>query len=138
MHNKIIFICALVLASGSVMADTAALEAIGKQAVKDSAAAVAPEAVNKAAEVNEALDAAKNTAESIPAVTTEQAKQAVTDTAVEKAKQAVPAETTKALDTVEQGKAALDAAPKSTGEAVKAVKTKAKQKAAAKALDLLK
>ncbi len=136
MLNKTIILSTLLIASSAVMAENTLLEAAGKQLVKDAATTAIPGAAKTIEATNQAIDAAKGVANAPAAVKT-QATDALKNAAEEKLKQAAPQElkqTAEALKTVKQ----LKEAPKSTGEAVKNVKAKAKQKAAEKAVELLR
>jgi hypothetical protein len=123
MLNKTIILSTLLIASSTVMADNSLLEAAGKQLVKDAATTAAPEAVKGVANA--------------PAATKTQATEALKNAAEEKLKQATPQELKQSAEALKTAKQLKDA-PKSTGEAVKNVKAKAKQKAAEKAVDLLR
>ncbi|MFM8342525.1 MAG: hypothetical protein ACKN9F_09950 [Methylomonas sp.] len=129
MLNKTIILTTLLIASGSVMADSTLLEAAGKQLVKDAATTAAPEAVKS-------VEAAKGVANA-PTAAKKQATEALKNAAEEKLKQAAPQELKQSVETLKAAKQLKDA-PKSTGEAVKNVKAKAKQKAAEKAVELLR
>ena len=136
MLNKTIILSTLLVASSAVMAENTLLEAAGKQLVNDVATAAVPGAAKTIEATNQAIEAAKGVANAPAAVKT-QATDALKIAAEEKLKQAAPQElkqSAEALKTVKQ----LKEAPKSTGEAVKNVKTKAKQKAAEKAVELLR
>ncbi len=136
MLQKAIILGSLLVVSNAVMADNALLEAAGKQLVKDAATTAVPGAAKTIEATNQAVDAAKGVVNAPAAVKT-QATDALKNAAEEKLKQAAPQElkqSAEALKTVKQ----LKDAPKSTGEAVKNVKVKAKQKAAEKAVELLR
>jgi hypothetical protein len=136
MLNKTIILSTLLIASSAVMAENTLLEAAGKQLVKDVATTAVPGAAKTVEATNQAIDAAKGVANAPAAVKT-QAADALKNAAEEKLKQAAPQElkqTAEALKTLKQ----LKDATKSTGEAVKNVKAKAKQKAAEKAVELLR
>ncbi|AMK77533.1 MULTISPECIES: hypothetical protein [Methylomonas] len=147
MQHKAILFSSLVLVSGAVFAQSAVLEGVAKQAAKDTATSVAPGAVKGVEQAGQAVNQVQQVqqgVQSAPAVLKDQAQDAVKDAAQQKLEQAVPAEVKQGAETLKANKekvtelkGKVDAAPKSTGEAVKAVKGKAKQKAAAKALDLL-
>jgi|APLak6261669570_1056073.scaffolds.fasta_scaffold05076_2 hypothetical protein len=148
MRNKAILLSSLLFASGAVLAEQSVLEAAGKQAVKDAATTAAPGVVKGAETANQTLENAKGVKEAVtnaPEAVKEQAQEKVKAAAEEKIKQATPEELKQGAETLKAGKETakelkgkVDAAPKSSGEAVKAVKGKAKQKAAEKALDLLR
>jgi len=147
MQHKAILFSSLVLVSGAAVAQSAVLEGVAKQAAKDTATSVAPGAVKGVEQAGQVVNQAQQVqqgVQSAPAVLKDQAQDAVKDAAQQKLEQAVPAEVKQGAETlnankekVTELKGKVDAAPKSTGEAAKAVKGKAKQKAAAKALDLL-
>ena len=136
MLNKTIIFSTLLIASSAVMADNTLLEAAGKQLVKDAATTAAPGAVKSVEAASQAVEAAKGVANA-PAATKTQATEALKNAAEEKLKQAAPQELKQGAETLKAAKQLKDA-PKSTDEAVKKVKTKAKQKAAEKAVDLLR
>jgi len=143
MQHKAILFSSLVLVSGAAFAQSAVLEGVAKQAAKDTATAVAP----GAEQANEALQRAqevKQGVENAPGQLKNQTQEAVKDAAQQKLGQAVPGEVKQGAETLKAGKETakqlkgkVDAAPKSSGEAAKAVESKAKKKAAEKALDLL-
>jgi hypothetical protein len=147
MQHKAILFSSLVLVSGAAFAQSAVLEGVAKQAAKDTATSVAPGAVKGAEQAGQAVNQVQQVqqgVQSAPAVLKDQAQDAVKDAAQQKLEQAVPSEVKQGAETLKDNKekvtelkGKLDAAPKSTGEVTKAVKGKAKQKAAAKALDLL-
>ncbi|WP_446808527.1 hypothetical protein ACH50O_14710 [Methylomonas sp. 2BW1-5-20] len=147
MQHKAILFSSLVLVSGAAFAQSAVLEGVAKQAAKDTATSVAPGAVKGVEQAGQAANQVQQVqqgVQSAPAVLKDQAQEVVKDAAQQKLEQAVPAEVKQGAETLKANKekvtelkGKVDAAPKSTGEAVKAVKGKAKQKAAAKALDLL-
>lgn len=136
MLTKTIILSTLLIASSTVMADNSLLETAGKQLVKDAATTAAPEAVKSVEAANQAVEAAKGVANA-PAATKTQATEALKNAAEEKLKQATPQELKQSAEALKAAKQ-LKETPKSTGEAVKKVKTKAKQKAAEKAVDLLR
>ncbi|OAI08459.1 hypothetical protein [Methylomonas methanica] len=147
MQHKAILFSSLVLVSGAALAQSAVLEGVAKQAAKETATSVAPGAVKSAEQAGQVINQAQQVQQGVqnaPAVLKDQAQDAVKDAAQQKLEQAVPAEVKQGAETlnankekVTELKGKVDAAPKSTGEAAKAVEGKAKQKAAAKALDLL-
>ncbi len=146
MQHKAILFSSLVLVSGAAFAQSAVLEGVAKQAAKDTATSVASGAVKGVEQAGQAVNQVQQVQQGVqaPAVLKDQAQDAVKDAAQQKLEQAVPAEVKQGAETlnankekVTELKGKVDAAPKSTGEAAKAVKGKAKQKAAAKALDLL-
>jgi len=144
MRNKAILFSSFLLVSGPVLAEQSLLKDVAKQAAKDTATAVAPDAVEKAGAVNQTLGNAiklKEGVENAPDAVKEQLKETVKESVKQKIDQATPEQTKKAAETLKAGKEAVknmkekvDTAPKST----KAIKSKAKQKAAEKALDLLR
>ena len=121
MHNKVILLTSLLFASNMVMAQQSLLDAAsqGLQTGKAVEEGVKKTPADLAADV-------KNAA-------TQKAEQAVKQQVI----QAAPAEVKQGVETVNKVKTTVDAAPKSTGEAVKVAKTKAKQKVAENALNLL-
>lgn len=147
MKNKAIVLSSLLLVSSAVLAEQPVIEA-GKQTVKEAGTVVAPETVKGVEAAGQAVDSAKSVKESVehaPVAVKEQAQEKVKQAAEEKIKQATPEELKKGAETLKAGKEAanklkgkVDAAPKSADEAAGAVKAKAKQKAAEKALDLLR
>jgi hypothetical protein len=136
MLQKAIILGSLLVVSNAVFADNALLEAAGKQLVKDAATTAAPGAVKSVEAASQAVEAAKGVANAPAAVKT-QAADTLKNAAEEKLKQAAPQELKQSAETLKVAKQLKDA-PKSTGEAVKTVKAKAKQKAAEKAVDLLR
>ena len=136
MLNKTIILSTLLIASSAVMAENSLLEAAGKQLVKDAATTAAPGAVKSVEAASQAVDAAKGVANAPAAVKT-QAADTLKNAAEEKLKQAAPQELKQSAEALKAAKQLKDA-PKSTGEAVKNVKVKAKQKAAEKAVELLR
>lgn len=140
MRNKAILFSSLLLVSGSVLAEQSLLKEVAKQAAKDTATAVAPDAVEKAGAVNQTLENAvklKEGVENAPDAVKEQLKETVKDSVKQKIDQATPEQTKKAVETLKSAKdlkEKVGRGPKST----KALKSKAKEKAAEKALDLLR
>lgn len=140
MRNKVILFSSLLLVSGSVLAEQSLLKEVAKQAAKDTATAVAPDAVEKAGAVNQTLGNAiklKEGVENAPDAVKEQLKETVKESVKQKIDQATPEQTKKAVETLKSAKELKEkvrSAPKST----KALKSKAKEKAAEKALDLLR
>lgn len=136
MKNKIILIGSLLLASGSALAETDLLEKAAKQTAK----AAAPGAAKTVESANQALENAKSVG-NVPEAAKKQAEEAVKRSVDQQIEAATPKEAKQAVETVNSGREAaknlkdkVDAVPKST----KALKQKAKQKAAEKALDLLR
>lgn len=148
MQHKNVFLASLLLISGSAFAETPVLGGVAKQAATGVATEAAPAVVPGAGTALQAVEsagAAKQAVQAGPGVVKEQAQDAVKGAVQEKVEQAVPAEAKQGVETLKAGKEAatdlkgkVDAAPKSTGEAAAVVKDKAKEKAAGKALDLLK
>ena len=136
MLQKAIILGSLLVVSNAVFADNALLEAAGKQLVKDAATTAAPGAVKSVEAASQVVDAAKGVANAPAAVKT-QAADTLKNAAEEKLKQAAPQELKQSAEALKAAKQLKDA-PKSTGEAVKNVKAKAKQKAAEKAVELLR
>lgn len=137
MRNKAILFGSLLFVSGSVLAEQSLLEGVAKQAAKDTATAVAPSEVEKAKAASQVLENAKKLKESVenaPDALKEQAKETAKESVKKKIDQATPEEIQKASEAVKGLKEKVGNAPKST----QAIKSKAKQKAAEKALDLLR
>jgi hypothetical protein len=59
MRNKVILFSLILVASSSVVAEQGLLEGVAKQAAKDKATEVAPNAVEKAGRLNQTLDKLK-------------------------------------------------------------------------------
>jgi len=146
MKNKIILISLLMASSSVWAADTSLLESAGKQTVKNAATAAAPkEAVEGVEAAGQTLEKAKDikgAVETAPAAAQEQAVDTVKGAVSDKVEAATPAEVKqgtegvkKAKKTAKKSKAKM---PISTTEATKAVESEAKEKAAEKALDLVK
>jgi hypothetical protein len=128
MRNKAILFSLMLVATGSALAEKSLLEGVAKQAVENKAAEVAPDAIEKVDTANQTLNKAKalkGSAEMAPDTLQDQAK--------DKAAGAVPAEAKKTGETVGHLKSKVDTEPKST----KAIKSKAKEKTAEKALELV-
>ncbi len=136
MLNKTIILSTLLIASSAVMAENSLLEAAGKQLVKDAATTAAPGAVKSAEAASQAVDTAKGVT-SAPASVKTQATDALKNAAEDKLKQAAPQEVKQSVEALKTTKQLKDT-PKSTEEVVKTVKAKTKQKAAEKAVDLLR
>ena len=88
---------------------------------------------NSAAQALQTGQSAEQAVKNTPASTEALAKQA----AAKKLKQATPAELQQGIDASKKIKAQVNAAPKTSGDALNAAESSEKQKAAAKALDLL-
>jgi hypothetical protein len=148
MQHKNVFLASLLLISGSAFAESSVLGGIAKQAATNAATAAVPTAVPGATTAVQAVESAgeaKQAVQTAPSVVKDQAQDVVKDAAQQKVEQAVPAEAKQGVETLKAGKEAasdlkgkVDAVPKSTGEATSVVKGKTKEKAAEKALDLLK
>ena len=161
MKNKALLLVTLLVASGSVLAESDLLGNAGKQLLKDTATSAAPkEAVQSTEAASKALEDANKLKETVKSPTdalkgqaqdiaTESAKQTMkeaqdiaTESAKQKAKEAVPEKAKESIKTVEKGsktaKKLKGSLPKSTGEATKAIKSKAQEEATKKALDTLK
>ena len=146
MRNKAILLATLVIASGSVLAESDLLGNAGKQLLKDSVTSAAPkEAVQSAESAGQKLEDAdklKETVKSPSDALKGQAQDMATESAKEKLNAAVPEKAKESVKTVEKGtktaKKLKGSVPKSTGEASKAVKAKAQEEATKKALDTLK
>jgi len=137
MRNKAILFGSFLLVSSSVFAGQSLLEGVAKQAAKDTATAVAPDAVKKVESANQALEDAKNLkkgVENAPDAVKDQLKETLKESVEKKVEQATPEQTKKAVEVLKAGKEKIESAPKST----KAIKSKVKAKAAEKALDLLR
>ncbi|MDO9161362.1 MAG: hypothetical protein Q8N35_02770 [Methylococcaceae bacterium] len=145
MKNKIILI-SLLMASSSVWADTSLLESAGKQTIKNAATAAAPkeaiEGVDAAGQTLEKAKDIKGVVETAPAAVQEQAVDTVKGTVTDKVEAATPSEVKQGTETVKKAKKSAKKlktkVPTSTTEATKAVEGEAKEKAAEKALDLVK
>jgi len=146
MKNKALLLVTLLVASGSVLAESDLLGNAGKQLLKDSATSAAPTAAVEGTEsAGQKLDDAnklKETMKSPSDALKGQAQDMATDAAKEKLDAAVPLKAKESIKTIEKGsktaKKLKGSIPKSTGEATKAVKSKAQEEAAKKALDTLK
>lgn len=148
MQHKNVFLASLLLISGSAFAETPTLGGIAKQAATGAVTEAAPAVIpgsGTAIPAVESAGAAKQAVQTAPSVVKDQAQDAVKGAVQEKVDQAVPAEAKQGVETLKAGKEAatdlkgkVDAAPKTPGEAAAVVKDKAKEKAAGKALDLLK
>ena len=161
MKNKALLLVSLLIASGSVLAESDTLGNAGKQLLKESATSAVPkEAVEGTEAASKTLEDASKLKETVKSPTdalkgqaqdiaTESAKQTVkeaqdvaTKSAQQKAKEVVPGTTKESIKTVEKStktaKKVKGSIPKSTGEATKAVKSKAQEEATKKALDTLK
>lgn len=114
MQNKIIILCSLLLVSGAVPAQQSLL--------------------NSAAQTLESAQGVEQNLNNAPALLKQQAEGA----ALQKLDQAVPVEALQGIETANQLKSKADSLPTSTDTAVNAVEGQAKQKAAEKALDLLR
>jgi len=118
-----------------------------KEAVKakvDTATSVVPkEAVGDVDATGQTLEKAKDIKGAVgtaPAAAQDQAETAVKEAVKAKVDEATPAEVKKATEAVKKGKklAKKLKVPKSTGEATQAIEGQAKEKAAEKALELVK
>ncbi|WP_426992150.1 hypothetical protein [Methylomonas sp. CM2] len=146
MKTSIVVLSSFVLASSAAVADTGLLEAVGKQAVQNSANAVAPDAVKGVEAAGAAVDSAKAVkagVENTPAAAKQQVEDAAKQAVKQKIEQATPEELKQGAQllkekkqAVKQLKSQVEQAPNAE-QAIKAGKAKAKQKAAEKALDLL-
>lgn len=137
MRNKAILFGSFLLVSSSVFAEQSLLEGVAKQSAKDSAAAVAPDAVKKVESANQTLENAnslKKGAENAPDAVKDQLKETLKESVEKKVDQATPEETKKAVEVLKSGKEKVESAPNST----QAIKNKLKAKAAEKALDKLR
>lgn len=144
MRNKMILCSAMLLISAGASAEQSLLQEAGKQEAQAAVTTAAPEAVKNVDAASQTVEQAKELKQSVenaPAAVKDQVK----DAAKQKLEQATPEQIKQGKEALESGKETVkqlkgkvDAAPKSTGEAVKAAKGKAKQKAAEKALDMLR
>jgi hypothetical protein len=137
MRNKALLFSLFLLVSSPVPAESGLLKEVAKQAVKDTATAAAPDAVEKAAAASKILENVKNLKDSVenaPDSLKVQMKETVKDAVKQKLERATPAETQKAVELLKSGQEKLEAAPKSP----ETIKSKVKQKAAEKALKLLR
>ena len=161
MKNKALFLVTLLIASGSVLAESDTLGNAGKQLLKDTATSAVPkEAVEGTEAASKTLEDASKLKETVKSPTdalkgqaqdiaTESAKQTVkeaqdvaTESAKQKANEAVPEKAKESVKSVEKSTKTANklkgGIPKSTGEATKAVKGKVQEEATKKALDTLK
>lgn len=141
MPHKNLFLASLLLISGSALAESSLAGGIAKQAATNALTGAASSSVPGAASALEAAGAAgqaKQAVQAAPGLLKDQAQETVKEAAQQKVEQAVPAEVKQGAETLSNLKGKVDAAPKSTGEATAVVKDHVKQKAAGKALDLLK
>jgi hypothetical protein len=137
MRNKAILFGSFLLVSSSVFAEQGLLEGVAKQAAKDTATVVAPDAVKKGRVCQPNAGKCqkfKKGVENAPDAVKDQLKETLKESVEKKVDQATPEETKKAVEVLKAGKEKVESAPKST----KAVKSKVKAKAAEKALDLLR
>ena len=144
MRNKAILFSSFLFVSSSVLAEQSLLEGVAKQAAKDTATAVAPNAVEKVEAANQTLKNAKSLkegAENAPDALKEQSKEMVKEAVKQKVEQATPEETKKAVEALKTGKETvknLKGTVESASKTTKAIKSKAKEKAAEKALKQLR
>ncbi len=146
MKNKALLLVTLLIASGSVLAESDLLGNAGKQLLKESATSMAPKEVVEGTEAaSKTLEDANTLKEKVKSPTDAlkgQAQDMATDAAKEKVNAAVPGQAKESIKTVEKGtktaKKVKGNIPKSTSEATKAVKGKAQEEATKKALDTLK
>lgn len=144
MRNKAILFGSLLIAACPVLAQSGALEAVGKQLATDAATAAAPGVVKGAAQANQTLENAqklKQNVENTPEAVKARAEQQAQEALKQKIESATPAEIkqgTKAVESAKKLKGQVDKAPQSAEAAGKAVKNKAKEKAAEKVIDLLR
>jgi|GEM_PF-705931 len=149
---KALLIGSLLIASGAVMAEQSLLEGVAKQEAKNTAATVAPGAVERAEAADQALKDAKQVKDAVqnaPEAAKDQAQKAVEGTVKQQLEQATPKEIKEGAEAVKSGKETakklegeVKALPKSSSQEVKKLKhkstAKAKQKGTEKALELLK
>ena len=128
MKTLVILGGGLALIAATVSADTSILENIATQAAKDTAQAVAPQAVENAEKARQNLETIKTLKDEAAAAPDALKKQALDSITAEKQK---AAETQKAIkDSASQLKKKIKNAPEAT-------KQKLKQEAARKTLELL-
>ncbi|MEQ1529530.1 MAG: hypothetical protein ABL925_09450 [Methylococcales bacterium] len=128
MKNKTLLVVSLLIAAGTAQAESSLLQQAGTQAVKDAAKSAVPAtAADQAQTTGDAVDKAQTT-KSAAETTPDTLNTNVQDTATEPVKQKVDS-------TVPES---VKHAPISTHEVSKAVKSKVKQQATEKALDLVK
>lgn len=151
MSHKAILLTSLLLISSTVMAEQSLLEGVAKQTAKNTAAMVAPGAMERAEAANQALKDAKqmkDTVKDVPESVKNQATETLKVTAKQKLEEATPEQLKQGANTVKRGaetakqvKAQAKNLPESSKQAVKQMKHKAKKKAAEKtaetALELL-
>lgn len=145
MKNKILLI-SLLIASSSVLAEQGVLENAGQQVLQDAATSAVPkEAVEGVVAPGQALEKAtevKGAVETAPAVVTNQAEDAAKEAVKAKVDAATPTELKQGTETLKKSKKSAKKVsgkiPKSTSEATQAIEGAAKEKAAGKALELVK
>lgn len=147
MSNKAILLASLLMISSAVMAEQSLLEGVAKQTAKNTAAVVAPGAVERAEAANQALKDAqqmKDTVKNVPESVKNQAPETLKTTAEQKLEEATPEQLKQGATAVKSGaetakqvKAQAKNLPESSKQAVKSMKHKAKKKTAEKALELL-
>jgi len=146
MRNKALLLITLLIASGSVLAESDLLGNAGKQLLTDTATSAAPkEAVEGVEAAGQKLDDAntlKGAVKSAPDALKGQAQDMATESAKQKLDAAVPESAKEGVKTVEKStktaKKMQGMIPKSSGEATKAIKGKAQEEATNKALDMIK
>lgn len=151
MKNNTLLASALFIVSTVVLAEQSLLEGVAKQAAKDTAAAVAPGAVERAEQADQALKDAKQikeNAQKAPDAMKKQAQDTLEETAKQKLEQATPEHVKEGAQAIKSGaetakqlKGQAENLPKSSSETVKTLKHKTKaeaqKKASEKALELL-
>jgi hypothetical protein len=125
MRNKAILFSLILVASSAVLAEQNSLEAQTKQAVKGKVTEVTPNAVEKVEATNQTLDKAK---------TLKEGAEIAPDTLQDQ-----PKEAEKSIETLKTGKETTENLKGKAGDvakSTKSIKSKAKVKAAEKALEL--
>lgn len=141
MRNQAILISTLLFAAGSAWAGESLLENAAKQTAVDSVKSAAPGAVQKVETSGQTLEKAnaiKESAEKTPEAIQEHAKEAATESVKQKVDAVVPEEAKKTGETIKSSTESANNLKKNASNAPKVVKEAAKQKAAEKALDLLR
>jgi hypothetical protein len=134
MRNKAILFSSFLLVSSSVFAEQGLLKEVAKQAAKNTATAVAPNAVKEVESANQTLENAKSLkkgVENAPDAVKDQSAETLKALVKKKIDQATPEQTQKAVELLKAGKEKVENTPKT-------IKNKAKEKALGKALDLLR
>jgi hypothetical protein len=141
MRNKAILFSSLLMASGTALAGESLLEAAAKQLARDVATSTAPEAAQGAVEAERILQQTqqlKGRVENAPQAVKERTLNAAKETARQQLERATPEQVRQGTETVKRLKGQVENMPQSTEQAAEAAKTRAKQKAAEKVLELLR